>query len=57
MSTPIIGLIIVTLSFAVLFAWVFWPSNRERFESHGKLILDSDDAEPAARRAVQGEKS
>ncbi len=54
MSSQIIALIFVVLSFTVLFTWVFWPSNRERLEAHGQLALDPEDLSPAD---VEGEKS
>ena len=57
MSTQIIALIVVVLSFSVLFAWVFWPSNRERFENLGKLILDSEEDEAGSAETANGEKS
>jgi len=47
MSIQIFGLIIVMLGFATLVTWVFWPGNRERFESHGRLILDAQEDEEA----------
>jgi len=49
MTTQIFALIIVVISFSVLFAWVFMPSNRARFEAQGKQILDSDDSDPGER--------
>ena len=44
MTMQIIALIFVVLSFTALFAWVFWPSNRDRLEAKGQLALDADDS-------------
>ena len=53
MSSQIFALIFVVLSFTLLFTWVFWPSNRARFEAQGKMILDADENTPTQS---EGEK-
>ncbi len=50
MSAQIFALIVVVIIFTLLFAWVFWPGNRERFENQGRSIIDTQEPE-------QGEKS
>lgn len=37
-----------TLLFAGIVVWAFWPSNKSRFEAHGRIPLD-DDRDDAAR--------
>ena len=37
MTANIISLLAVTLAFGGLLAWVFWPSNRQRFEDYGRI--------------------
>ena len=43
MDIRIIALLVVVCGFALLTAWVFWPSNKARLEAHGRLILDASD--------------
>lgn len=63
MTMQIIALIFVVLSFTALFAWVFWPSNRDRLEAQGHLALDVEDSALATSpsnphsRPKQGEQS
>ena len=40
--SQIVALLIVVLGFTLLVAWVYWPSNRERLESYGSEIIDSE---------------
>ncbi len=47
MTTQIFALILVVLSFAVLFTWAFWPGNKARFEAQGRSVLDLDDSRQA----------
>jgi len=47
MTPTIVSLLAVTLGFAALVLWVYWPSNRSRFEAHGRIPFD-DDAEQTA---------
>ena len=54
MTTQIFALILVVASFTLLFAWVFWPGNKARFEAQSKLVLD---AEHTAQATEEGEKS
>ena len=45
MSMQILALIVMVISFTLLFVWVYLPSNRSRFEDQAKLILESDDTD------------
>jgi cbb3-type cytochrome oxidase subunit 3 len=54
MNSQIVALIFVVLSFALLFTWVFWPSNKARFEAQGQMVLDRDDVKS---NQSEGEKS
>ena len=36
------ALLLVTAGFLSLVLWVFWPSNRARFEEHGLMALDQE---------------
>lgn len=40
-----IALLVVTIGFAGLLLWVYWPSNRSRLESYGAIPLDEPPAE------------
>lgn len=31
------------LFFIGILVWVFWPSNKKRFEKAGRMMLDDDD--------------
>lgn len=42
MNMQIVALIFVVTSFALLFFWVYKPSNRSRFDSIGRSIIDDD---------------
>jgi cbb3-type cytochrome oxidase subunit 3 len=42
MSTTLFSLIAVTVGFAALIAWVYWPSRKSRLEALGRIPLDSD---------------
>ena len=42
MTMQIFSLLLVVAIFILLFGWVFWPSNRERFEAQARMILDQD---------------
>jgi cbb3-type cytochrome oxidase subunit 3 len=41
-----VALLVVTIGFAGLVLWVYWPSNRSRLESYGAIPLDEP---PSAR--------
>lgn len=43
MTATLISLIAVTVGFAVLVAWVYWPSRRSRLESLGQIPLEDAD--------------
>ena len=43
MSMQILALIVMVISFTLLFVWVYLPGNRSRFEDQAKLILEPDD--------------
>jgi len=32
--------------FIAIWVWAFWPSNRQRFEAHGRIPLNDDDTAP-----------
>ena len=42
MTATLFSLIAVTLSFAALVAWVYWPSRKSKLEALGEIPLDSD---------------
>ena len=56
MTLQIFSLICVVIIFTGLFAWVFWPSNRDRLEAKGLLALDDETAEQR-RQARKGDAS
>ena len=37
MSATIFSLLAVTFAFLGLVGWVFWPSRRQKLESHGEI--------------------
>lgn len=53
MSWAEFSLLAVTLSFAALVVWVYWPSRRRRLESYGAMPLD-ETLEPGARDPGDG---
>jgi len=42
MNATLFSLIAVTVGFAALIAWVYWPSRKDRLEALGEIPLDSD---------------
>ncbi len=42
MTATLFSLIAVTLGFAALVAWVYWPSRKSKLEALGEIPLDSD---------------
>ncbi len=46
MNMQIVALIFMVASFSLLFFWVYKPSNRSRFESQGRSIMDDDSPSP-----------
>jgi len=46
MTATIVSLLAVTVAFAGLLVWVFWPSRRERLEAHGNIPFAEPFAEP-----------
>lgn len=42
MTPQIIALIVVVISFTLLFTWIFWPGNKQRLEGLGRSALDLD---------------
>ncbi len=40
MSINILSLIVVMCGFFALLLWVYWPSNKDRLEAHGRLPLE-----------------
>ena len=42
MSATLFSLIAVTVGFAALVAWVYWPSRKKKLEALGEIPLDSD---------------
>ena len=43
MSPLIFSLIVVVVAFSALVAWVYWPTNKARFEARGRIPLDDQD--------------
>jgi cbb3-type cytochrome oxidase subunit 3 len=54
MTATVISLLAVTISFAGLLLWVFWPGHRDRFEAHGTIPFADDDAQPDADQQEAG---
>ena len=48
MNATIFSLLAVTISFAGLVLWVYWPSHKEKLEEQGRIVLDDD--KPGQRR-------
>ena len=48
----IFSLIAVTITFTALVVWVYRPSQRSRFEDLGKLVFDTDPADPTVKEAL-----
>jgi cbb3-type cytochrome oxidase subunit 3 len=42
MTATLFSLVAVTLGFALLVAWVYWPSRKSRLEALGEIPLDSE---------------
>jgi cbb3-type cytochrome oxidase subunit 3 len=42
MTATLFSLIAVTVGFALLVAWVYWPSRKSKLEALGEIPLDSD---------------
>lgn len=42
MTATLFSLLAVTVAFAALVLWVYWPSRRARLESLGQIPLDED---------------
>ena len=40
MNATLFSLLAVTVGFTALILWVYWPSNRKKFESFGRIPLD-----------------
>lgn len=55
MSATLFSLLAVTIGFSALIAWVYWPANRQKFESYGSIPLDVE--EPREKRASTGQDS
>ncbi|XOV83354.1 MAG: cbb3-type cytochrome oxidase subunit 3 [bacterium] len=53
MNMQIVALIFVVTSFSLLFFWVYKPSNRSRFESLGRSIMDDND--PSSKSSEGGQ--
>lgn len=43
MSSQILALLVMVVSFAALVAWVYWPGNKTRLEGQGSEILELED--------------
>jgi cbb3-type cytochrome oxidase subunit 3 len=50
MSATLISLLAVTLGFATLVAWVYWPSHKARLERLGHIPLADDSPAPASHK-------
>ena len=44
MNATLFSLLAVTFGFAALILWVYWPSNRHRLESFGRMPLEGDES-------------
>ncbi len=53
MSMQIVALIFMVASFSLLFFWVYKPSNRSRFESLGRSIMEDDN--PGSKKSEGGQ--
>ena len=42
MTATLISLIAVTVGFAALVAWVYWPSRKSRLEALGEIPLEAE---------------
>jgi len=42
MTATLFSLVAVTLGFALLVAWVYWPSRKSKLEALGEIPLDSE---------------
>ena len=42
MTATLFSLIAVTVGFAALIAWVYWPSRKDRLEALGEIPLESE---------------
>jgi cbb3-type cytochrome oxidase subunit 3 len=53
MTATIISLLSVTLAFAGLLVWVFWPGQKQRLETFGEIpfLDDGHDDDPAAEES------
>jgi cbb3-type cytochrome oxidase subunit 3 len=53
-SAPLVSLLVVTIGFTLLVAWVYWPSHRTRLEQLGRIPLgDELDRPPTVREDAQ----
>ena len=52
-SMQIVALIFMVASFSLLFFWVYKPSNRKRFESLGRSIMEDDN--PSSKKSEGGQ--
>jgi cbb3-type cytochrome oxidase subunit 3 len=50
MSAPLVSLLVVTIGFTVLVAWVYWPSHKTRLERLGRIPLGDDRDQLPVRR-------
>lgn len=46
MTATIVSLVAVTVAFAGLLAWVYWPSRRQHLEAHGKIPFADEGQQP-----------
>jgi len=52
MNPGMLSLLAVTLGFAALVLWVYWPSHKARMERYGNIPL-ADELEPPALQKEQ----
>ena len=50
MTATIFSLLAVTIGFTALVCWVYWPSRRDRLESHGSIPLENRQDKGEERR-------
>lgn len=53
MSLQLVALLIVTIGFTTLFSWVYWPTNRERFDAGSRLPFIDSPKDPVEIRSQQ----
>lgn len=53
MNATLFSLIAVTVGFAALVLWVYWPSRRERLEALGQIPLEHEASPSEAEKTAE----